>query len=400
MGSTISRCGRGGEGPAHAEEAGGCWARRSSGGGGGGRVGGWAEELRRWRNTAARRLGGGAPAVEEDDGRRLGGGATAVEEFDGRRSGGGVPRRPTDGGRVDASRGRDSRVHGHGELFYCPMCMELVPINLKSSLGPCGHAFCSSCVTTYVAVKQREREDAARVKCPDCENGVPVFVTEGGGDLPADGHGEPFECAICMETVPGALKFSVSPCGHPFCRSCVARYVAAKLDDKVAGVACPHPGCEAGAVEPSSCRGVIPPDLLDRWGFLLCELAVGAKRVYCPYQDCSALLLADADTKEAIAEAECPHCHQLFCARCGVPWHDGLGCEEFQKLGQDERGRNELLLRRLVGRKGWQRCPKCRMFVEKSEGCNYMKCRCGNSFCYRCASKLSAENHYCKKCKR
>uniref|UniRef100_A0A453B5V5 IBR domain-containing protein n=2 Tax=Pooideae TaxID=147368 RepID=A0A453B5V5_AEGTS len=37
---------------------------------------------------------------------------------------------------------------------------------------------------------------------------------------------------------------------------------------------------------------------------------------------------------------------------------------------------------------------------EKSEGCNYIKCRCGNSFCYRCASKVSALTHYCNKCKR
>ncbi|KAE8811632.1 hypothetical protein D1007_11419 [Hordeum vulgare] len=166
------------------------------------------------------------------------------------------------------------------------MCMELVPINLKSSLGPCGHAFCSSCVTTYVAVKQEQREDIGRIKCPDCEDGVPVLDTDGiqhspvdmlrfteadgNGDLPAGGHGEPFDCAICMETAPG-----VGSCGHPFCRTCVAQ-----------------------------------------WGFLLCELAVGAMRVYCPYRECSALLLADA---KAIAEAECPHCHRLFCARCAVP---------------------------------------------------------------------------------
>ncbi|KAI5008664.1 hypothetical protein ZWY2020_009712 [Hordeum vulgare] len=303
--------------------------RRGTGSRRGPRV--WAaEELWRWSRPTGRRLGGRATTLEED------GGPAAGRRSSG--SGGGGRRqvtrwrRPTDGGRVEASRGGDLPVDGRGELFYCPMCMELVPINLKSSLGPCGHAFCSSCVTMYVAAKQEQREDVGRVKCPDCDDGVPVLDTDGiqhspvgmlrfteadgNGDLPADGHGEPFDCAICMETVPGALKFSVGPCGHAFCRSSVAQYVAAKLDEEAARVECPHPGCVAGTVEPERCRGVIPPDLLHRWGFLLCELAVGAMSVYCPYRECSAPLLADA---KAIAEAECAHCHRLFCARCAVP---------------------------------------------------------------------------------
>ncbi|KAK1665736.1 hypothetical protein QYE76_053895 [Lolium multiflorum] len=233
----------------------------------------------------------------------------------------------------------------------------------------------------------------------------PVSRIDGNGaDTPLDGNGggEFFYCAICMETVADILKFSVSSCGHEFCFSCVAQYVAAKLGDNSARVDCPHPGCGgAGAVEPESCRGIISPDLLDKWGFLLCESALGAGKVYCPYRECSAPLLAD-DGREAIAQAECPHCHRLFCARCAVPWHAGVECREFQQLGQDERGRDDLLLRRLAGRQRWQRCPKCHMYVEKSEGCkcNYIKCRCGYSFCYRCASMVSALTHYCNKCKR
>ncbi|KAM0902993.1 hypothetical protein ACQ4PT_018942 [Festuca glaucescens] len=226
-------------------------------------------------------------------------------------------------------------------------------------------------------------------------------ITDGDEPIKAD-IGEHLYCAICMEMVPGTLKFTVGPCGHAFCSSCVAQYVAAKLGENLARVECPDTGCGGvGAVDPDSCRGIISPDLLDKWGLLLCESALGAKKVYCPYKECSAPLLADDQAgAAAIAEAECPHCHRLFCARCAAPWHADIGCREFQLLGQDERGREDLLLRQLAGRQRWQRCPKCQMYVEKSEGCNYIKCRCGYSFCYRCASKVSAETHYCKKCKR
>ncbi|CAM0881738.1 unnamed protein product [Alopecurus aequalis] len=149
---------------------------------------------------------------------------------------------------------------------------------------------------------------------------LPVSRIDGNGDSQRDGYsdGDFFYCAICMETVSDIVKFSIGSCGHEFCFSCVAQYVAAKLGENLARVECPDPGCRGvGAVEPESCIGIISPDLLDKWGFLLCESAFGAGKVYCPYRECSAPLLIDGE--EGIAEAECPHCHRLFCARCAVP---------------------------------------------------------------------------------
>uniref|UniRef100_M8CBB7 Putative E3 ubiquitin-protein ligase n=1 Tax=Aegilops tauschii TaxID=37682 RepID=M8CBB7_AEGTA len=285
---------------------------------------------------------------------------------------------------------------GDGKHFYCTKCMHVVPCAcIRPSFTSCAHDFCSSCVARPTSQRQGLRRRAGKMPQHQPADLVPVdmlLLTEGNGDSPVYGHGELFDCAICMETVPGTLKFSVNSCGHAFCSSCVTQYVVLKLDDKVALIECPHPGCEGGTIEPESCHGIIPTDLHDKWGLLLCELAVGAKRIYCPYLECSALLLTDGEAgAAAIAEAECGRRQEdilpvprvlgalahrrLFCARCAVPWHDGFGCEEFQKLGQDERGREDLLLRRLVGMEGWQRCPKCQMFVEKSEGCNYIKCR-------------------------
>ncbi|OCB91157.1 hypothetical protein A7U60_g1565 [Sanghuangporus baumii] len=40
-------------------------------------------------------------------------------------------------------------------------------------------------------------------------------------------------------------------------------------------------------------------------------------------------------------------------------------------------------------------CPGCSVPVEKSVGCNHMKCaKCNQHFCYRCGAKLSASNPY------
>lgn len=46
---------------------------------------------------------------------------------------------------------------------------------------------------------------------------------------------------------------------------------------------------------------------------------------------------------------------------------------------------------RYVQRKKMKKCPKCRMWVEKSEGCNAMTCRCGTTFCWRCGVDVNNE---------
>ncbi|XP_020160876.2 uncharacterized protein [Aegilops tauschii subsp. strangulata] len=274
----------------------------------------------------------------------------------------------------------DGNDIGDDKHFYCAKCMHVVPCAcIRSNFRTCDHDFCSRCVAVKLG------QNIAHVGYSESE----------------DGDDDLFYCNICMEMVARTLKFSINSCGHVFCSSCITQYVAAKLDNNVARVVCPDPGCKGGVVELERCHDIIPPDLLDKWGFLLCESAFGTKRIYCPYRECSAPLLADSEAGvAAVTEAECPHCHRLFCVRCAVPWHGGITCNEFQKLGLDERSPEDILLRRLVGREGWQRCPKCQMYVEKSEGCNYIKCRCGYSFCYRCATKLSALNHFCNQCKR
>ncbi|PKI67022.1 hypothetical protein CRG98_012560 [Punica granatum] len=91
------------------------------------------------------------------------------------------------------------------------------------------------------------------------------------------------------------------------------------------------------------------------------------------HRDCSAMLVNDCE--KVIEQSECPHCHRLFCAQCRVPWHTGVACMEFQALNEDERGSDDLLLRKLANEKNWRRC--------KFE------------FCYGCGSAWSESHGGC-----
>ncbi|KAB8110560.1 hypothetical protein EE612_047869 [Oryza sativa] len=321
------------------------------------------------------------------------------------------------------------RFSAHSAGPNCAVCGQATP-SVDASWKPdnCDHVMCITCFGQLASDSHADELP----KCPlaSCQSSPDIISVSneetGGGKgkelatyVVLEEHGEcsrgaaatasssassEFYCTICMETVDAIERFAIPGCTHAFCASCVRQYIAAKVEENVLSIGCPDPGCKdsgGGALHPEACRDVIPPQLFQRWGDALCDSALSSLKFYCPFSDCSALLVDDpGDGEEAITDAECPHCSRMFCAQCKVPWHGGSTCAEFQKLGKDERGRDDLLLRKVAKDSKWQRCPKCKMYVERVEGCVFIICRCGHCFCYLCASPMSRDNHHCKKCKR
>ncbi|KAJ4836744.1 hypothetical protein Tsubulata_005127 [Turnera subulata] len=184
-----------------------------------------------------------------------------------------------------------------------------------------------------------------------------------------------FVCEICTETRDIVVEwFPIKGCPHAYCTHCVVQYVSSKLEQNLTDIRCPVSGCTTGSLDPEHCRAVLPPEMFDRWGIALCEAAILEKqKFYCPYKDCSAMLIDDGG--EVVRESQCPNCIRMFCAQCKVPWHSGIDCEEFQKLHKDETEKEDMLLLKLAGDHQWCRCPSCGIHVEKIEGCSVVTCR-------------------------
>lgn len=86
-----------------------------------------------------------------------------------------------------------------------------------------------------------------------------------------------------------------------------------------------------GVLEPEYCRVILPKEVFDRWGIALRESVIDdSKKLYCPYVDCSALLVNDSG--EEIEKPCCPFCKRAFCVKCKVHWHSDISCTKFQKL--------------------------------------------------------------------
>ncbi|KAK1366997.1 putative E3 ubiquitin-protein ligase RNF217 [Heracleum sosnowskyi] len=199
-------------------------------------------------------------------------------------------------------------------------------------------------------------------------------------------------CEICMEYRETWQMFINSTCSHSFCYDCTRQYIETKVQDRVNIVTCPAVKCST-AIDSGACRWMLSEDIIIRWDESLCtSLIEESQKLYCPYRDCSMLLLNDSG--EYIAETNCPVCQRSFCARCQVPWHSEFTCQEFVKLNRKKKRGDHLMVKKIAKKQNWRKCPSCKFYIEKTEGCDHITCRCSYEFCYRCGSEWS-EEHVC-----
>lgn len=190
-------------------------------------------------------------------------------------------------------------------------------------------------------------------------------------------------CEICLENIESWQMFANDQCSHSFCCECTTNHIMTKVQDGEKRVTCPALNCKA-MLNPEACRLIIPEYALVQWDTLQClSLIPESSKLYCPFSDCSAMLVDDSGL--VTAKVKCIACKRSFCTECRFPWHKKLTCEEFQNAKETEK--DDLKLEKLAKKKKWQQCPKCKVYVEKTQGCLHITCRCKYEFCYRCGAE-------------
>ncbi|CAN8259389.1 unnamed protein product [Cochlearia groenlandica] len=204
-------------------------------------------------------------------------------------------------------------------------------------------------------------------------------------------------CMICMDEKPiSDIFIGTTSCTHSYCTDCTIRYVANKIKENSSKIKCPDVDCTR-MIEPYTCRDLIPREVFERWEKILCESLIHSMdKCYCPFKDCSEVMVLDGGGD--VAQTECPSCHRMFCAKCKVTWHAGIGCEEFKMFGNSKKKKSDEeddMLIKMAKSKQWRKCPSCMYFVEKVDGCLHINCRCGFQFCYGCGTAWSS-HHSCR----
>ena len=78
-----------------------------------------------------------------------------------------------------------------------------------------------------------------------------------------------------------------------------------------------------------------------------------------------------------IKQPKCQLCLTLHCPSCAEIAHHGKCAET----------REESEMRNLR----YRRCPRCTVWIEKTEGCEFIHCKCGTEFCFKCGNEFSKD---------
>ncbi|KAL5975714.1 hypothetical protein ACLOJK_020040 [Asimina triloba] len=168
-------------------------------------------------------------------------------------------------------------------------------------------------------------------------------------------------------------------------------------------IRCPQFGCKH-YISAAECKSFLPADCYESFQRALAEVGIlDAERIYCPYPNCSVLLLpheflttrASSSSHFETSCVDCPECGRFICINCRVPWHSSMNCEEYQNLPVEDRDAEDIALHRLALNQRWRQCQQCRRMIELTQGCYHMTCWCGHEFCYSCGAEYHDGHQTC-----
>ena len=196
------------------------------------------------------------------------------------------------------------------------------------------------------------------------------------------------ECGICGEAINSTYKVYLK-CRHHFCVDCWMDYLKEKITNaNVSKILCMQHGCTT-ILEEKFIKKIlgVNQDLIDKYDKFSQRkkmLEQSDKIRFCPIPDCEGY----AEKKGKSKVVKCNFGHE-FCFQCGGAPHGKKKCEDIM-----DKEFEEWRSKRIV-----KRCPCCRMWTEKNEGCNHMTCvECKFQWCWLCQKPYNSDHFYQGSC--
>eukprot|EP00611_Tribonema_gayanum_P009514 TRINITY_DN19317_c0_g1_i1.p1 TRINITY_DN19317_c0_g1~~TRINITY_DN19317_c0_g1_i1.p1 ORF type:complete len:415 (+),score=98.74 TRINITY_DN19317_c0_g1_i1:328-1572(+) len=230
-------------------------------------------------------------------------------------------------------------------------------------------------------------------------------LTPGGSDL--------YYCQICFEYARrGDAAFTLSACGHTFCRACVREYISKKVVDGQTYPICflvtssdgpaqggrggagagGGDGGSGGAAGAASGEGACGQSIAeaDIYELLSTEPVTLAKYQWFKLSKENSNARSCSKCSEAAfgdpqnPSMTCPRCGHRYCFEHGDAHGPATTCAAYELSMAEESKKNRALLSETT-----RPCPGCASAIEKAGGCNQMKCyNCGTHFCWLCLRKV------------
>ena len=190
------------------------------------------------------------------------------------------------------------------------------------------------------------------------------------------------KCEICLEDF-SLLDYTnyFLNCNCVFHNKCFDEMVKSAINNNSLPVKCPNCGTP---IHPNFIEDSIRnanPQLIEKYDkFSMNNFIQNNNDNYssCPTPGCEYLFFFNPGEFNFL----CPLCNKHYCLNCRDEWHVNLTCQQYRDC-RDEKKLDEEFFKFVKGAK-FKMCPKCKYWVEKNQGCDHMRCRCGADFCYLC----------------
>lgn len=202
---------------------------------------------------------------------------------------------------------------------------------------------------------------------------------------------EEIECPICLEDYPRSRfpkrRTVTEFCDHPdkACLNCLDSSITAIIERGALHLlACPI--CPQ-RLSRRHIKEYTTSAVYERYRYLKEQSEIPGHYISCTNPVCGGSQPHESEEPKMI----CNHCQFATCAKHRRPWHEGQTCQEFDlDDAQIERLEEEEATAKLLSREATSICPKCGQGVTKSEGCDHMRCQCGQEWCYVVSKSLKS----------
>ena len=200
------------------------------------------------------------------------------------------------------------------------------------------------------------------------------------------------ECSVCFKNIVFTRDLvMLGCCDKTICSECMRTMISTKVNDGQTFIPCPYPDCTK-ALKRDQIVQHIDAEVLDKYERFRLNVEGDGSKKTCP--NCcliteSNLPLFKPNKKTTLTPVEynitCSECSFQWCYNCHSPWHEGLSCNSYR---EGDKQFMKWTKGRVAGyTPNCQKCPKCKVFIERSSGCDSMTCnRCNSNFCYKCGN--------------
>lgn len=196
-------------------------------------------------------------------------------------------------------------------------------------------------------------------------------------------------CSVCFDPLSkNEISSNALPCNHICCSSCWVNYLQTLiLEAKVEDIKCIEHSCNKILPEYFIMKHINKDKkLVAKYEKFKnrANILKDPNKKLCPNPDCESYL-----EKSNSSYVKCKNGHE-FCYECLRPPHGNISCEN-----------NMLEKDFLIWKKDKvvKKCPKCKIFTEKNEGCNHMTCTsCKYQWCWLCEGEYQYGHYTSGRC--